>query len=295
MNSQHPSPLDPVVIAQLGNLQLRARRILDGLYSGHHENPIHGNSQDFSEHRAYHPGDDLKGIDWKAFGRTDRLVIKKYEEETNMASMILLDDSASMGCSWGGRLSKLDYAKTLAAALGYLLISQRDGVGLLSRGTVLQANSSRSHLDPFFASLESVQPQGIWNVSALADSVGPLSRKRSMLIVISDLMADSEKTVSTLLALHARKHEVIVLNVFDPAERDLPFSGPIVFEDVETGETLQSDPDVIRAAYQRLVQEKLATLAHVFRSAGLDYHFLTTDTPFDKGLGAYLSWRSARL
>lgn len=283
-----------MVAAQLGNLALRARRILDGLYSGHHVNRHRGHSQDFSEHRAYNPGDDPRGLDWKIFGRTDRLVIKQFEEQTNFSANILLDDSASMNFSWGGRVTKLEYAKSLAAAMGYLLSAQHDAVGLITRSTRLPPSSQRGHLESYFEALQSVTASGVWDVGNSAAQLGSALKRRGFVLVFSDLLNQPERVFSAVRALHARKQEVIVFHLFDPAERDLPFEGPTLFEDMETNEVLRTDPDAVREHYRSFVAQRLATFEHVMRSSGVDYLFLTTDTPFDKGLGAFLSWREAR-
>lgn len=289
------SPLDPLIIAQLGNLHLRARRILDGLYSGQHINRNRGNTKEFSQHRPYIPGDDPKGLDWKIFGRTDRLVVKQYEEETNVVGTVVIDDSASMRFSWGGRPSKLDYAKTLAAAFGYLLVSQHDAVGLLSSQHALPPSGQRGHLEHYFESLEAIQPKGIWNIRFLTEKVNIPLKKKGFVMVLSDLMSDPETVISTLRALHSLKHEVMVFQILDPAERDLNFDGPILFEDAETGELLKTEPEIIRRSYQQVVRDWLASFSQSFRSSGMDYQLLTTDTPFDKGLGSYLSWRGMYL
>lgn len=287
--------LDPLVIAQLGNLQLRARRILDGLYLGHHTNPVLGSSQEFSEHRPYSLGDDLKRINWKAFGRTDRLVIKQFEEETNIAGHVLIDDSASMGFSYGGRPTKLEYAKTMAAAIGYLLVSQHDGIGLSSPQFSLPARSDRAHLELFFKTLEQLKPHGRWDVNALKERIGSPLKKRSLVMVFSDLLEDEETVIQALRHLHSRRHDVIVFQIFDPAEKDLPFSGAVLFEDAETKETIRTEPDVLRERYKEIVKERLSVIAQTLRGSGIDYVFLTTDTPFQKGLMAYLTFRAARL
>jgi uncharacterized protein (DUF58 family) len=286
------SLLDPLIIAQLGNLKLRARRILDGLYSGHHNNPVRGSSQEFSQHRAYNPGDDLKTVDWKAFGRSDRLIVKQYEEETNVATTVVLDSSASMKFSHDGRISKLEYAKTMAAALGYLLVAQQDGVGLVSPSETLPVKSGRAHLEEYVAALERVNGGGVWNPTQINSARG-MPRRKSLVVVFSDLMANEEETVASVRALHAHKHDVIVFQVLDPAELDLPFEGPFLFEDLETGEKLKTDADALRAAYRMRVKEKLAGFATVFRGAGIDYSLLTTDMPFNKGMGSFLTWRAA--
>ena len=289
------SLLDPVLIAQLGNLELRARRILDGFYAGRHVNRNRGHAQDFSEHRPYNPGDDLRSMDWKVFGRTDRLVVKQYEEQTNVQATIVMDQSASMGFSHSGRMSKLDYAKTMAAAIGYVVVSQSDAIGLLSASTRLPAGSQLGHLSRLYESLEKLAPNGAWDIDGLVRDLEVTSRRRGFVAVFSDLMADPERVLSSLRLLHARKNEVLVFQVLDPAELDLPFNGPILFEDMEDGTTLKTEPDTIRGAYRSWVKDHLASQSQAFRSLGVDYLLLTTDSPFDRGLGAYLSWRQVHL
>lgn len=287
--------LDPLVIAQLGNLKLRARRILDGIYSGQHVNLNRGQSKDFSEHRPYYPGDDIRSLDWKAFGRTDRLVIKTYEEQTNIGAVTVIDDSASMNFSWDGRMSKLDYAKTMAAALGYLVIGQHDAIGLVSSRSFVPLGSQRAHLDRYFDSLDSAKAEGVWNLEAIGKAVGAQVKKKVFVLVFSDLMTDSEKLIASLRTLQSRKYEVLVFHVLDPAEWDLPFKGTVEFEDSETGEKIKTEPETIRQAYRTLVDEKIKNFSQVFQGSGIDYVFTSTNTSFDKGLGAYLSYRAARL
>ncbi len=285
--------LDPVVVAQLGNLELRARHILEGLYSGRHVNIVRGHSQDFSEHRPYNPGDDPKGLDWKIFGRTDRLVIRQYEEQTNFATTILMDDSASMNFSEGRRLTKREYARTLAAAVGYLVSRQGDSIGLVTRKESLLPASARGHLERFFGLLEAAPGSGAWDLTETVATAAPL-RRRGLVVVISDLWGDPEKILSAVRFLAARKNEVIVLQVVDPSERDLEMNGPIRFTDMETGEELVTDADAIRGDYRRAFEDRRERFSHAFHGCGVDYLTLTTDTPFDKGLGAFLSWRMAR-
>lgn len=287
--------LDPVTIAQLSNLELRARRVLDGLYSGHHINRNRGHSQDFSEHRPYNPGDDIRSLDWKVFGRTDRLVLKQYEEQTNVQSVVIVDDSASMNFAWGNNPSKLEYAKTMAAAVGYLIVSQHDAVGLLSRTQFLPPESQLSFLHRYFESLSSMPGTGVWNADEAVRSLTTRFQKKSFVLLFSDLMTQEAEMIKTLQALEARKSEVMVFQILDRAELELPFEGPSVFEDLESGEKLRTEPDAIRDRYRRLVKEKLEHFAHTFRSSRIDFLTLTTDTPFDKGMGAYLSWRRAHL
>ena len=267
--------------------------MLDGLFSGHHLNRSRGHSQDFSEHRPYNPGDDPRSLDWKIFGRTDRLVIKQYEEQTNVGAVVIVDDSASMGFSYGNRPSKLEYAKIMAAALGYLVVSQNDALGLIAGERSLPLGGQRGHLDRYFEVLEALSPAGAWNPALL--SGGAAFRKKTFVIVLSDLMTQFDPLLSTLRALSARRHEVIVFQVLDPAEKDLPFEGPAVFEDMESGERLRTDTDAIRDAYRQRVDERIRSFAQAFHGFGADFLSLGTDTPFDKGLGLYLSWRASRV
>lgn len=295
--SQRPSKnpfLDPVIVAQLGNLRLRARRILDGFYSGHHANRTFGQSHDFSEHRPYNPGDDLRRLDWKVWGRTDRLVIKRFEEQTSVAAFLVLDNSASMKYAAEGRLTKWEYAQTLAAGLSYLVVAQNDAIGLISRRLQLAPSSNQNRLESLFEALQGLKPEGVFDFSTLPEMLAGFVKKRAFVMVFSDLLENSSAVISALRSLHARRHEVLVFHIFDPAERDLPFEGPILFRDLETGETIKTDASSLRASYQQLVRKKISQFAHIFQSSGLDYLFLTTDTPFDKGLGAYLSWREAQ-
>lgn len=282
-----------MVVARLGNLELRARRILDGLYSGHHLNIVRGHSQDFSEHRPYNPGDEPKALDWKIYGRTDRLVVRQYEEQTNNGAVVVLDDSASMNFTSGG-LTKLEYAKTLAAALGYLATRQGDAIGLVSRQMTMPPSSARGHLERFFDALEKGRADGVWAMTDLSGRLGRPLKKRSFAIVLSDLMENSDAVLSALRSLAARKHEVIVVQLADPAERDFPYEGPVIFTDMETGEKLETNADAIRSTYKAAFEARRQQFAQAFAGAGIDHLFLTTDTPFDKGLGAFLTWRAAR-
>jgi uncharacterized protein (DUF58 family) len=286
--------LDPVVVAQLGNLHVRARRILDGLYAGHHTNKNRGHSQDFSEHRPYNPGDDLRSLDWKIYGRTDRLVIKQFEEQTNVGAVLALDTSGSRGFAGPGRISKFDYMKTMAAALAYVVVSQNDAVGIVTQERRLPPSAEKGQLAHVVNELDALRAAGQWDLSSLAHDMYALTRRKSFLILISDLMMDPDAALAALRALAARKHELMVLQVLDPAELNLDFAGEIEFEDTETHARLLTDADALRAPYKAWVEQRLAQTAQSFRSAGVDYQMITTDTPFDQGLGAFLAWRETR-
>jgi uncharacterized protein (DUF58 family) len=287
--------LDPLVIAQLGSLELKARRILEGFFTGHYIRRIRGASQEFSEHRPYNIGDDLKKMDWKIFGRSDRLVVKSFHEETNIAGTVIMDTSASMAFCEQGRLSKLDYARILAAALGTLLVNQNDGIGLSAATENLPVGRGRAFLNTYFDRLDRLQPQGKDVLSEVIGRIAPSIKRKQILLIFSDLMQDPAALVSALMPWEAKKYEVMVFQILDPSELDLPYKGPIIFEDSETRELLRTDPEAIREQYKAQAQQRLHALSSLFRKAGIEYVMFTTDMSFDAGLGAYLSWRRALL
>jgi uncharacterized protein (DUF58 family) len=287
--------LDPILVVQLKNLELRARRILDGLYAGHHKQILKGHSQDFSEHRPYYPGDDPKNIDWKAYGKTDRLVIRQFDEQTNMSVCVFIDDSPSMNFASPGHVSKLDYAKTLASAIGYLVQQQHDAIGLMSSNLQLPSRNQEGHFQKYLECLTQLNSSSVWNLKKMSSDISLSLRKKSLVVVVSDLMGNRDEIVSTLKMLSIRKHEVLVVQVLDPAERELPYDGTVIFKDLETQEELKTDPAVIRNSYKAWVDGLIEYYQQVFRGNHMDYVFLTTDVSFDKGLGAYLTWREARL
>lgn len=285
--------LDPVVIAQLGKLQIRPRRRLEGSFAGRHQTRHRGTSKEFSEHRPYIVGDDLKSLDWKILGKTDRLVVKQYDEETSLTGILVIDDSASMGFSLEGRPSKLTYACAQAAALGYLLVTQGDATGLMVSKSFISPVAKPETYDYLIKILEDLPAHGQWNPADLFGRLETNLRRRSLVVVFSDLMAKIETLRSELGRLVHLGHDVVVVQVLDPAEKDLPYDGNIEFTDLETGQKIRTDPAAIREAYRAYVQEQINQAALSFRGAGMDFLSLTTDTPFEKGLGAYLSWREA--
>ncbi len=209
--------------------------------------------------------------------------------------MVLLDPSASMNYKSGENPTKLEYSKTLAAAIGYLLVGQHDAVGLLAGETALSPRNQRGFLDSYFEKLTEVRGLGQWNLASVPSMLGDHLKKRGLLMVFSDLMQDFSDVQSAFKALRSLKHDIMVFQILDPAERDLTLQGPILFEDMETGEKIKTEPEAIRRAYQEFVDKKIAEASHFFKGLGVEYLTLTTDTPFDKGMGAYLSWREARL
>jgi uncharacterized protein (DUF58 family) len=285
---------DPQKLARLRNLQLLARTVVEGYISGLHRSPFKGYSAEFAEYREYMPGDDLKHFDWKVFARSDKRYVRQYEEETNLTCTLLLDASGSMAFDGDG-LTKFDYGCFLAAALSYLMIQQRDQVGLVVFGEEVRLRipprNSPGHLKNLLEQLERVEPEGETGIGrslhAIADSV----RRRGLVIVISDLVDDQDEVMNALNHFRHDRSEVIVFNTFDPSERALPYDGLVEFLDLETGRKMQVRADVIREEYQRRFDEFVGRYREACAASRVDYQLVTTDRPFELMLAAYLNRR----
>jgi uncharacterized protein (DUF58 family) len=285
---------DPVVLARISNLGLRARHVVEGLMAGLHRSSLRGLSVEFAEHRPYTPGDELRRIDWKLFSRQDRYFVKEYEAETNLRAHLFVDASASMGYAGAG-VSKYDYAATLAASLAYLMLLQRDAVGLVIMGAgaprVLPARSQPHHLHAIIAELEAARPAGATDVrAALAEVAGSLHR-RGLCVLISDLLDDPQGLGQGLRHLHHRRHDLMVLHLADRDELELPFRKLTLFRDLEGEQQLTTDPREIRREYRAAIDEHLAQVRALCRSSGADYDLFVTDEPLDRGLVRYLARR----
>ncbi|GMU22353.1 MAG: hypothetical protein AMXMBFR13_24390 [Phycisphaerae bacterium] len=298
--------LRPEVIAQVSRLDLRARFIVEGFLTGQHGSPFHGFSVEFSEHRKYVSGDDLRLIDWSVFAKTDRFYVRKYEAETNLAAYLVVDSSTSMGYRGPGkagdeRLSKLDYAICLAAALGYLMIGQQDAVGLArfdSRlRSFLPARSKRSHLMQILAELASARPARDAGESGLAHALHEIAlrvRKRGLIIVLSDFLAPEEAVLEGLHHLRFRGHDVILFQVLDQAEVEFPFDHLSRFEDPETGRTLVATPDAIRNAYLEALHAFTERYRREAAGVRADFVQVHTGLSFDRALVQFLVQRRGR-
>jgi len=288
--------LDPRLVSRLGRLDLVARLVVEGFISGLHKSPFHGFSVEFVEHRQYMPGDPLRSVDWKVLAKSDRVYVKQYEDETNLRAHLVVDHSASMDwSSTPGGVTKLEYARTLAAALAYLMLGQQDAVGLLTFaekiGTYIPARARRSHLDVLLTELDRLKPGG---KTALADSLHHLAeriRQRGLVILFSDLMAPPDAVLKGLAHFRHRRHEVIVFHVLDPAERAFDFSEPGTFIDRETGEEVALEPWEVRGSYREKVGAWIERYRSECRRALVDYVPLDTATPYDQALFAYLEKR----
>ncbi|MEW6686736.1 MAG: DUF58 domain-containing protein [Candidatus Edwardsbacteria bacterium] len=287
--------LKPEIVARLSGIDIKARLVVEGFLAGLHRSPYHGFSVEFAEYRQYMPGDEVRRIDWKVYGRTDRYYVKEFEEETNLKAYILLDASGSMGYHSNG-ISKTEYASYLAASLIYLLIKQQDAAGLLvfdeKIRTFVPPRSIKIHLNTLLRELDLIKPGGETNLSVVFHELAERIKRRGLIIVISDLFDEPQKILLGLKHFRHKKHEVIVFHLLDEAETKFPFTEEVTFRDMETGEELTVQGAEIRDEYQKKLQERMKYYKSECREHLIDYFPLTTSTPFDKALLAYLGKRS---
>ena len=291
-----PSYFDPVMLSKLSTLTLRARSVVEGLMSGLHTSPYKGFSVEFSEHRQYAPGDEIRHIDWKAYAKFDRYYIKEYEEETNLRCYLLVDASASMDYRSNG-VSKFDYACYLAAALAYVMLNQQDLVGLVTFGAdirrQLPPRSSPGHLRAVIDSLEHTEPAGDTALARILHRVASQLKRRGLVILLSDLLDEPAEVMEGLRHLRYQKHEVLVFHVLDHDEETFPFAQLTQFEDLEDEARVITDPRAIAADYRAQVQQLIKDYEAMCRRQAIGYLFFDTRTPLDRGLLKYLAWRNA--
>jgi uncharacterized protein (DUF58 family) len=290
--------LDPAVIARLGSMELKARTVVEGFLSGLHRSPYKGFSVEFAEYRQYMPGDDLSTLDWKVFARSDRHYVKKFEEETNLECHILLDVSASMAYRGAAAMSKLEYGSVLAASLAYLMHRQRDATGLIEfddkiKGR-LPASARPGHLHAILLALEKIAPGAKSDVGRPLHQLAEALGKRSLAVLISDLIDDPETVVRGLKHLRFRGTDVIVFQLLDPHEIQFPFRGAARFTDVESDDTVVADPARVREGYLEAMDTLRARYEKELRGAGIDFLTLDTSKPLDFALLAYLDTRGRR-
>lgn len=288
--------LDPQVVSRLGRLDLKARLVVEGFISGLHKSPFHGFSVEFVEHRQYMPGDPLRSVDWKVYAKSDRFYVKQYEDETNLRAHLVVDHSASMDyASKPGAVTKLEYARALAAALAYMMLQQQDAVGLLTFAekieTFVPARARRSHLEVLLGELDRMKPGGKTALAASLHHLAERIRRRGLIILFSDLMAPPDQVLSGLAHFRHRQHEVLVFHVLDPAERAFDFSEPATFVDQETGEEVALEPWEVRGSYKDRMAAWLERYRTECRRSQIDYVPLDTATPYDEALFAYLEKR----
>jgi len=283
--------LNPEVVSKLRSMDLRARLVVEGFITGLHKSPYHGFSAEFAEHRQYMPGDEIKHIDWKVYGKTDRFYVKQFEEETNLKSYILLDASASMGYSSTG-MSKLQYAAYLAGALSYLMMQQRDAVGLVTFDEkirrYLPPRSVTTYLNQILTELDKTESSSKTDLAAALHQMADRIKRRGLIILFSDLLDDPQKVSSGLRHFRHKNHEVIVFQILDPLEFSFEFNQDAVFKDMESGEEINTQPWHIRSEYQKQVSEFINTYKKFCREHKIDYVTLNTNENYDRALFEYL-------
>jgi uncharacterized protein (DUF58 family) len=286
--------LDPAVVARLGTLDLKARAIVEGFLTGLHRSPYRGFSVEFAEYRQYIPGDDLATLDWKVFARSDRHVVKKFEEETNLECHILIDVSGSMGYT-SHTVTKLEYGSMVAAALAYLMKRQRDAVGLLAFDetivSMLPASARGGHLRALLVTLERLKVGKGTNVAKPLRDLAEAISKRGMVVLISDLLDDPERVLSGLKHFRYRGTDVIVFHVLDPAELTFPFDRAARFRDTETHDEVLAVPRAVREHYLKAVTDLVAHYRRELGLVGIDYCLLDTSQPLETALMSYLTTR----
>lgn len=284
--------LEPRVLARIDRLDLLARTVVEGFIGGLHKSPYRGLSVDFAEHRPYMPGDDIRMIDWRVFGRTDRFYIKQFEADSNANFTVMLDVSRSMAFAGDG-ISKLDYARYLAASLIYFAHKQRDRVGFLSFNddVVDYVPCSAKHLDLILHTIDRIEPAGRSVLDRPLWKLAEVTRRRGIMVLISDLYETPRAVLDAVQRLVFKGNDLIVFHVLDRAEIEFPFERAANYQDMETGAAIPVLPDHLREKYRELVAEHVAALSKLLRQNRIDYARLDTSRPLDEALFAYLSMR----
>lgn len=285
----------PETVAQMSNLELIARLVVEGFITGLHRSPYHGFSVEFAEHRQYRPGDETRNIDWKVFARTNKFYVKQYEEETNLRSVIAIDSSASMQYKSPGNISKFDYAIYLTAALATLMIKQRDAVGVAIYNEDVDKyfppRSKPSYLSEILKMLADTKPSNLTRTSKALDNLAERIKRRGLVIIMSDFLDDADSVLNALKHFRHRNHEVIAFQILDPREIDFKLGAGATFKDMETGEELISHPQHIQFSYSEQVKEFINKIKTECYNHNIDYNIIDTKVPFDKALLEYLTKR----
>ncbi len=320
MQADFKKYLQPSVISRLANIELKAKFVVEGFIAGLHKSPYHGFSVEFAEHRQYMPGDDLKYLDWKVLGRTDRYYIKQFEEETNLKSYLIVDSSKSMSfksadsklsalsplrkifrkkedipVSSKSTISKLEYSTYLAASLAVLMHFQKDATGLAiyeeSIKTFIPPKATSQNLKQILSKLSSIEPSGKTNTAGALNSVAERIKRRGLVIIFSDLFDDQNAVINALKHFRYKRNEVIVFQVLDPLEMSFAIDSPTLFKDMETGKEMISQPISVINSYHDAVKEFVQKYKSECLSNNIDYTLISTETPFDIALLEYLNKR----
>jgi uncharacterized protein (DUF58 family) len=292
--------VDPTLLARLGSLPIKARVIVEGALSGMHRASVHGSSVEFSEHKEYSQGDELRNVDWKAYAKLDRYYVKQFEQESQLTVYLVLDASASMKFAGGG-MAKLEYAGLILAALGYLVIQQQDKLGFVACGdraleTTVPPRGRTTHLHDVLSVMDQVMARGGKGDESPAHAlvrIAELARRRRALIVLaSDLFDADDETLRALSQLRAQRHDVTVLHVLDPHERTFPYEGLTEFRALESQHRMLVNPAAIRREYQDKMDQFLTRCRAQLTAGGVDYHLAPTDQPLEETLLSLLVARS---
>jgi uncharacterized protein (DUF58 family) len=296
LGTSHPrSFLDALVLSRLANVPLFSRRPMQGSVSGRHASPHRGSSVEFAEYRKYVPGDDLRRLDWRVFGRSDRFYVKEFEADTNLRCCFVLDTSGSMGFGSTG-VTKIEYARKLAGSLGYLAVQQGDAVGVacVAKGVVRSLPPTRNpaHLPAFFDVLEEAKPQGETRLAEVLHELAETIRQRALVVIISDLFVEPELLRGCFQHLRFRKHDVAVFHLLDPQEVAFDFRRPMRFLDMEGGPAIFAEPNDIADRYHRAVETYLGALRDVVLESAVDFHQVSPADDYEQVLGRFLVGRA---
>ncbi len=295
-DAPRPALLDPLVLAKMGNLRLRVRAITEGILSGLHKSPHHGQSVEFAEHKEYAPGDEIRLIDWKAYGKFDKYYVKRFEQETNLRAYLVVDSSGSMGYRGEPtRMTKLEYASAMAASLAYLLVRQQDAAGLVVVAgkveSALPPRAAANHVGPMVDALERCHAGGTTELGTAIDWVIENAPRRSSVLVFSDLMDREENVLKRLGQLRRRKHEVTLFHVLDPAELEFPFEDPTLFLSMEDERQVEANGRDMRKGYLDLFRRWLEEVRRSALESDVDYTMCRTDATLDTVLLPFLARR----
>jgi uncharacterized protein (DUF58 family) len=287
--------LDAQVLSRLANFPLFARKPMQGSVSGRHPSPHRGSSVEFAEYRKYVPGDDLRRLDWRAYGRSDRYFVKEFEADTNLRCCVVLDTSGSMDFGTVG-VSKIEYARRIAGALGYMALQQGDAVGLscVAKGLVRNIPPKRnpSHLMSIFDVLEDAKPQGETQLVSVLHELSETIRQRALIIILSDLFAEPDQLRGCFQHLRFRKHDVAIFHLLDPRELNFNFRRPMRFLDMEGGPAIFAEPNEIADRYDKALTTYLDDLRKVVLESAIDYHRVTIDEDYEQVLMRFLIGRT---
>lgn len=290
--------LDAATLARIAGLKLRTRAVVEGVLSGLHKSPNQGQSVEFAEHKEYAPGDELRHLDWKAYGKLDKFYVKRFEHETNLRALMVVDSSGSMGFGTSG-LSKFDVARVMAATLVHLLVRQQDaaGVALIAQNRFVEVppRAAASHLAAVLAALETATPSGQTDLLQTAHTLAEKLPRRSLVCIFSDFFDEHQDALKRVLALRAQRHDVAIFHLVDKAELEFPFEDPTLFLSMEDERRIEVNPREIKQSYLEEFGKFLEATRDACRAADCDYQRVRTDEPIDQVLLRFLARRGGKL